>query len=96
MQFTLVSIIAFAAMALAAPAEHSLHIHLPPGCSRKDAGQCALRLVGTTASCSAAVLEGGANIIADLSCIASAAGTARHIDLCKKCIHHKTKVHEKI
>jgi hypothetical protein len=43
-------------------------------------------LIGTTGSCGAAVIEAGANPVADLSCIGSAAGTAANIDECKNCI----------
>ncbi|KAM0706492.1 hypothetical protein Q7P35_005819 [Cladosporium inversicolor] len=99
MQFIL-SIIALAAVATALPATSQaadatgftnydgerVLISLPSGCTKKDLAKCVLHLVGTTGSCGAAVIEAGANPVADLSCIGSAAGTAANIDECKNCI----------
>lgn len=56
--------------------------------------ECAFHLIGTTASCGAAIIEVGANPAADLSCIGSAAGTAANFDECKNCIPKKTLVVE--
>ncbi|OAQ65255.1 fungal calcium binding protein domain-containing protein [Pochonia chlamydosporia 170] len=82
-------------MAFAVPVENQVEISLPPGCSKGDLTKCALHLIGTTASCGAAVIELGANPAADLSCIGSAASTAAKFDECKHCIPHKTAVIEK-
>ncbi|KAH0370225.1 hypothetical protein KCU65_g2611, partial [Aureobasidium melanogenum] len=56
--------------------------------------QCAFHLIGTTASCGAAIIEVGANPAANLSCIGSAAGTAANFGECKSCIPKKTNVIE--
>ncbi|KAG6176438.1 hypothetical protein E4U46_005959 [Claviceps purpurea] len=84
----------FAAVASASPVNSDAitveagvaSIHLPPGCKKHELALCALRLIGTTASCGPALLEGGANPIADLACIASAAKTAVKLEKCKNCI----------
>ncbi|KAG6263485.1 hypothetical protein E4U47_007371 [Claviceps purpurea] len=55
---------------------------------------CALHLVGTTAKCGSAIIEAGANPIADISCVASAAGLASSIDTCKHCIPKKLEAVE--
>lgn len=76
-----------------------ISMYLPSStCIRKTvqltSAECALRLVGTTASCGAAIIEVGANPVADLSCIGSAANTAAKFDECKKCIPHKQNLIE--
>jgi hypothetical protein len=60
----------------------------------KRSPECAFHLIGTTASCGAAIIEVGANPAADLSCIGSAAGTAANFGECKSCIPKKTDVIE--
>ncbi|KAJ6442515.1 bromo adjacent like protein [Purpureocillium lavendulum] len=98
MKFTNITALALAAMVHAAPAEtqsaNQVDISLPPGCKKSDLIKCALHLVGTTASCGAAVIEVGANVAADLSCIGSAASTANNFHECKSCIPHKQNVIE--
>ncbi|KAM0689716.1 hypothetical protein Q7P36_010587 [Cladosporium allicinum] len=101
MQFIAISAFALATVAAALPAtanENSavvvnekyagevIRISLPTGCSEKDLFKCAFHLIGTTASCGAAIIEIGANPAADLACIGSAAGTAANFDECKNCI----------
>ncbi|KAG6201844.1 hypothetical protein E4U47_007016 [Claviceps purpurea] len=92
MQIFNIIAITFAAMATASPVdtdaveEGVASIHLPAGCRKRDLAVCALRLVGTTASCGAAIVEAGANPAADLACVKSAAGTASHYKQCKHCI----------
>ncbi|KAF2725438.1 hypothetical protein K431DRAFT_299785 [Polychaeton citri CBS 116435] len=95
MQFTTIIAVLFASMAYAAPVEDNsgvVEITLPDGCTDGDLAKCALHLVGTTASCGAAVIELGANPAADLACVGSAAGTAANFDECKNCIPKSTKV----
>ncbi|KAI5359419.1 hypothetical protein Slin15195_G070460 [Septoria linicola] len=97
MQFITISTLALAAIASAMPAlqtreEGHVLISLPPGCSKEDLFKCALHLVGTGASCGAAVIEAGANPAADLACVGSAAGTAANFDECQNCIPKKTDV----
>lgn len=58
--------------------------------------ECAIHLIGTGASCGAAVIEAGANPAADLACVGSAAGTAASIDDCKNCIPKNTNAKEDI
>ncbi|KAG6071694.1 hypothetical protein E4U16_005949 [Claviceps sp. LM84 group G4] len=73
-------------------------INLPAGCKKHDLALCALHLVGTTAKCgpvlTSAIIEAGANPIADISCVASAAGLASSIDTCKHCIPKKLEAVE--
>ncbi|KAG6046020.1 hypothetical protein E4U17_008055 [Claviceps sp. LM77 group G4] len=79
-------------------------INLPAGCKKHDLACkidlsiCALHLVGTTAKCgpvlTSAIIEAGANPIADISCVASAAGLASSIDTCKHCIPKKLEAVE--
>ncbi|KAG9696254.1 hypothetical protein KCU95_g4399, partial [Aureobasidium melanogenum] len=98
MQFTIIAALALAANAFAAPVEQAVEgqvlISLPPGCTKTDLAKCAFHLIGTTASCGAAIIEVGANPAADLSCIGSAAGTAANFGECKSCIPKKTDVIE--
>ncbi|KAK4609338.1 hypothetical protein CLAFUW4_14263 [Fulvia fulva] len=97
MQFIPISALALAAVASAAPSiqareEGQVLISLPPGCTKENLFKCALHLVGTGASCGAAIIEAGANPAADLACVGSAAGTAANFDECKSCIPKKTEV----
>lgn len=102
MQFTTIIALAFAATTYALPVEDSVNsttvreasVSLPPGCTEANLVKCALHLVGTTGSCGAAVIEAGANPVADLSCIGSAASTANNFEECKSCIPTSTKVVE--
>ncbi|OAA37819.1 hypothetical protein ISF_09904 [Cordyceps fumosorosea ARSEF 2679] len=97
MKFTTLLVANLAAVASAAaiePVQNQVDISLPPGCTKPNLIKCALRLVGTTASCGAAIIEVGANPVADLSCIGSAANTAAKFDECKKCIPHKQNLIE--
>ncbi|KAF1354680.1 hypothetical protein BDV97DRAFT_395104 [Delphinella strobiligena] len=100
MQFTTIIALAFAATAYALPvddnstATREASVSLPSGCTEANLVKCALHLVGTTASCGAAVIEAGLNPAADLACIGSAASTANNFSECKSCIPSSTKVIE--
>ncbi|CAD0101459.1 unnamed protein product [Aureobasidium mustum] len=89
MQFTIIAALAMAATAFAAPVEElaqpQVLISLPPGCTKSNLA---------SGSCAAAAAELGANPIADLSCVGSAAGTAANFDECKSCIPKSTRVIE--
>jgi len=67
-------------------AEEQTKISLPKGCTKDDLKNCALHLVGDGAACGAAVIEGGANPIADLACVAAAGSTAKNYKECTACI----------
>ncbi|SMQ52287.1 unnamed protein product [Zymoseptoria tritici ST99CH_3D7] len=92
MQFSTVVIAAFAAITYASPVEvrdiHEEKISLPSGCTKSDIVSCALHLVGAGAACGAAVIEGGANHIVDLACVAAAGSTAKNYKECTNCIPH--------
>ncbi|KAG5955546.1 hypothetical protein E4U57_003372 [Claviceps arundinis] len=100
MQISNIITITFAAMATASPVntdaveEGVASVNLPAGCKKHDLALCALHLVGTTAKCGSAIIEAGANPIADISCVASAAGFASSIDTCKHCIPKKLEAVE--
>ncbi|SMR55110.1 unnamed protein product [Zymoseptoria tritici ST99CH_1E4] len=98
MQFSTVVIAAFAAITYASPVEvrdiHEEKISLPSGCTKSDIVKCIYHLGSTTASCATALAMAGAEPAADLLCVASASGTAEHIDECKACIPKKSKREE--
>ncbi|SMR57494.1 unnamed protein product [Zymoseptoria tritici ST99CH_1A5] len=98
MQFSTVVIAAFAAITYASPVEvrdiHEEKISLPSGCTKSDIVKCIYHLGSTTASCATALAMAGADPAADLLCVASASGTAEHIDECKACIPKKSKREE--
>ncbi|KAG6243069.1 hypothetical protein E4U25_002061 [Claviceps purpurea] len=99
MQIFNIIAITFATMANASPVntdavEGVASVQLPAGCKKHNLALCALHLVGTTAKCGSAIIEAGANPIADISCVASAAGLASSIDTCKHCIPKKLEAVE--
>ncbi|KAG6003280.1 hypothetical protein E4U21_002207 [Claviceps maximensis] len=100
MQFFKIFAVVFATVAAAAPAELEAtdlsvaQVRLPSGCRRSQLAKCVLRLVGTTASCSAAIVEAGANPMADLSCVGSASSTAVKFADCRSCIPKRFEVLE--